>query len=138
VLADLGGTVVLSQGIGVKGYLWERSDFDHIPAVVVEPPDGTRRDIDEGESQLSTTDWLLDYTVRLYVDFDEFVRASEQMTELLEAFVQAIDSDPSLGRDELDCKLVSWEKFVRDTPKRRLAGYVCTVRVYHLEPDPEL
>ena len=132
-LVDLADGITLTNGVEVTGYLWERKDFASLPAVAVEPPDGRRRGIDEGESQLGSDDWFPEYHVSLYVDLDDAVVAQEQMLELLEAYIAAVDADPSLGDAEvLDAKVTRWEKFTRTTAKRTLAGYDVTVSVYRL------
>lgn len=138
LLATLAETVEVTMSNGtraLKGYTWEPREFDTVPAAAVGPPSVRRAGLDEGERELGSDDWYLDYPVSLYFDLDEAAKAQGQMAEALEAFVKAVDTDPSLGSALIDdCKVTSAEPFVEDGRQRTLCGYLCTVAVLRRNP----
>ncbi len=134
-LVDLGDGLTLSNGARAKGYLYERVEFDRVPAITVGLPRGSRSGLDAGERELGSDDWLPEFTVSIYVDLDQDVKAQEQAVELLELYVAAVDDDPSLGIATVDdAKVVRWEDFVQQTAKRALYGYELTVAVWRRVP----
>lgn len=141
LLADLAATVEVTMATGTRT-LWRPSDgpwepaaFDDVPAVAVGPPTVRRAGLDEGERELGSDDWFLDYPVSLYFDLDEASKSQGQMVEAVEAFSKAIDQDPSLGSALIDdCKLTNADPFVEDGRQRTLCGYLCTVAVLRRNP----
>ena len=138
LLAALAETVSVTMSNGtkaLKGYTWEPREFDAVPAAAVGPPTVRRTGLDEGERELGSDDWFLEYPVGLYFDLDEAAKAQGQMVEALEAFTKAIDDDPSLGAALVDdCKVTNAEPFVEDGRNRTLCGYLCTVSVWRRNP----
>lgn len=138
LLAALAETVEVTMSNGVralKGYTWEPASFDAIPAAAVGPPTVRRTGLDEGERELGSDDWFLEYPVGLYFDLDEAAKSQGQMAEALEAFTKAIDANPSLGSTLIDdCKVTNAEPFVEDSRQRTLCGYLCTVSVWRRNP----
>lgn len=138
LLAALAETVNVTMSNGtqaLKGYTYEPSLFDNVPAAAVGVPVVRRSSLDEGERELGSDDWFLEYPVGLYFDLDEAAKSQGQMVEALEAFTKAIDADPSLGSALIDdCKLTSAEPFVEDGRERTLCGYLCTVSVWRRNP----
>jgi hypothetical protein len=131
-----GVEVTLQSGTRqLRGYEYEPSSFDAIPAAAVGAPQLRRTAIDAGERELGSDDWFLEYPVGLYFDLDEAEKSHSQMVEALEAFCKAIDLDPSLG-DPLvdDCKVTNAEPFVEEGRQRVLCGYLCTVSVWRRNP----
>lgn len=138
LLAALAETVEVTLSTGVqplKGYTWEPREFDRVPAAAVGPPSLRRSGLDEGERELGSDDWTMDYSVGLYFDLDEAGKAQGLMVEALEAFTKAIDDDPSLGSALIDdCKVTNAEPFVEDGRGRPLCGYLVTVSVMRRNP----
>src|SRR4051812_18498217 len=87
--------VAVVKGIGLEEHLWEPKDLAP-PAGSVGVPALRRTGPDETESQLSTDDWYLDYTVSLYFDLAHVAKAQQAMVDAVESFIDAIDADPSL------------------------------------------
>ena len=98
-LADVAsGIAGLTDGVTVKGILWAPRDTDVRPAAVVEMPSIDRVAADEGESQIGTRDARLRFPVAFYFDLSEDVTYSQaQATEVVEAFVDAIDASVESG-----------------------------------------
>lgn len=119
------------KGIGLRegqAHLWEPKDLTP-PAGAVGVPAIKRTPPDEAESQLMTDDWELDYTVSLYFDLANVALAQQSMTDKVEAFIKAIDADPSLGGLVLEASVTEAVPFIERDRKRPLVGYECTVSV---------
>lgn len=82
----------------VTAYKWVLRDTDVRPAAVVELPEVARIAPQEAESQLGSNDWDSTWTVAFYVDFDpNSGYGQEQIVEIVEAWVSAIDADRTLA-----------------------------------------
>ena len=64
---------------GVTVYDHEPYDFDLTAAITIDGPDFTRRNVDEPDSQLGSRDWILDWTLRVYVA-DEILKLLDAPT----------------------------------------------------------
>jgi hypothetical protein len=136
-IAALIDDITLTGGITLKGYTWEPREFDRVPAGAVGVPEVRRTGLDEGENQLSTTDWFLDFPVGLYFDLDEARKSQRQVVEGLEAFVAAMDDAPDLGLGGAVCdaKVTDAVPFTEEQRKRTLIGHLCTVSVWRWVAD---
>lgn len=94
----------------VKGVVWAPRMLDRLPALVIEVPAGARTDPDQAESQLYTRDWNLDYACTFYTDLADAVTAQDRLTDLIEAFVMAVDADETLGGLANSAKVVEWDQ----------------------------
>ena len=81
----------------VKGFKWQQSDLDTVPAGVVGIPDIRRQSPNDREPQMNSWGWYLDFPLRFYVDLDEPNRAANEIMDIVEAFIKAIDADETLG-----------------------------------------
>ena len=117
---------------GFTAYLWERPEFDKIPAVAVGVPGFRRHGPDQPESQLHTLDWWLEYPISFYVDLAKAVKDQQRMVDGLQAVASVIDADPSLGNTVFDAAITEATPFVDDERRRPLAGYQVTVTALKL------
>jgi hypothetical protein len=115
----------------VKAYRWAPSMVATVPAAVIDIPEVRRTGIDEPEEQLGSDDWTLTFPVELLVDLAVADRDQTRVVELLEAFIAAVDANPSLG-----FPIVDDSKVVAGTPgydlseeARPLLTYDCEVQV---------
>jgi hypothetical protein len=115
----------------VKAYRWAPSMVATVPAAVIDIPEVRRTGIDEPEEQLGSDDWTLTFPVELLVDLAVADRDQTRVVELLEAFIAAVDANPSLG-----FPIVEDSKVVAGTPgydlseeARPLLTYDCEVQV---------
>jgi hypothetical protein len=95
----------------VKAYRWAPSMVATVPAAVIDIPEVRRTGIDEPEEQLGSDDWTLTFPVELLVDLAVADRDQTRVVELLEAFIAAVDANPSLG-----FPIVDDSKVVAGTP----------------------
>jgi hypothetical protein len=122
----------------VNGQLWEPNAGNvNPPAGVVGMPSIDRHDPEEEESQLGATDWFLDFPVYFFHDLGNALYAQEQAVETYEAFVQAVDANPSLGIAlVMDAKVTSVTPgFDLDQARPQIVTE-CRVQVLRLVPNP--
>lgn len=117
---------------GFTAYLWERENFDSIPAVAVGIPVFKRRDLDEAESQLMTLDYFFEYPVSFYVELTNSLEDQQKMVDALQAIAVAIDADPSLGGTVFDTAITEGTPFIEQDRAVPLAGYQITVATQKL------
>jgi hypothetical protein len=120
-------TVSVSQT--VTAYKWVPRDLD-LPAAVVQLPTVRRRPLEDDESRLGATDWLLDFPVVFYVDLAVSDEAQALLVDMTEAFVKAIDDDAGLGlAGVIEAKVVECDPLTVEDRARPLLGMVCSVEV---------
>lgn len=125
------------QGQAVKAHKWAPRGFDQLPAAVIEAPKLTRGDLEAAESELSRTDWLLDFPITLYVELDNAETAQAAAVDFLEAFTLAIDADAGLSlAGVLEARLTAAEPVVIEDQTRALYAYETTVEVLRLHDSP--
>lgn len=110
---------------------WERKDLSPLPAATVHVPQIARTELDEAETELNLAfDWTLTYTVSFYFDLADAVAAQGAMVDYVEAFIKAVDDNPTLGLELVDeAKVISADPFTERDRNRPLAGYECQVRL---------
>ena len=116
----------------VYGVKWTPKDLGTVPAGVVGLPRGRRSGVDEAESQLGSEDWNMTYTVALFFDLSEAQASQAQAAEIVEAFITAVDNNPSLSNTVLDAKVTNFEPEIVQDQNRPLLSYVCDVEVLKL------
>lgn len=119
----------LIDGISLNGHKWTPKDLGAVPAGVVGLPRGNRVGVDEAESQLGSEDWYLTYPTALFFDLSEAQFSQAQAVEKLEAFISAIDDNPTLAGTVLDAKVTNFEAEIVQDTNRPLLSYVCDVEV---------
>jgi hypothetical protein len=82
---------------GVKGYRWPPRELAKLPAAVVELPGVERTPVDAPEDHLGQRDWKPSFPVIFYFDLSAAESSQDEAVEIVEAFIAAIDEDPSLG-----------------------------------------
>jgi hypothetical protein len=85
------------EEVDAKGYCWAPRELSSLPAGVVELPGVVRTPLDAPEDHLGQKDWRPSFLVVFYFDLAESKHAQTQAIDMVEAFVSAIDADPSLG-----------------------------------------
>lgn len=113
----------------VKGYRWAPHDLDALPAGVVELPRVRRRGTDEPERQLGSNDWFLDFPVVLYFDLSEAQFSQDQAVDTVEAFIKAVDANPTLTATVEDAVVSEVEPSIVDDKNRPLVAFECLVAV---------
>lgn len=116
---------------------WTPKALDRLPAVVIEIPRITRTALDQAEMQLGTNDWRIEYPVTFYFDLTNPARVQTQAVAFIEAAINAIDADPTLGdiSGVIDAKLATADPvFIEDGP-RAMVAYECEVHVLKLVAD---
>jgi hypothetical protein len=127
----------LLEGIGLKAYPIPPKGLDRLPAGVVEWPSITRTGIDEAEPELGTNEWLLEFPVNLYIKLDKAERAGEEATDLVEAWIVAVDGDQGLSGEAYEAKVVSAEPAVVEDRSVPMLVYETRVQVSRLvSPSP--
>lgn len=116
---------------GLNAVKWTPKDVNP-PTAVVGIPRGHRSGVDEAEQQLGSEDWYLTYTVALFFDLSEAQFSQAQAVETLEAFISAIDDNPSLTGTVLDAKVTNFEPEVVTEANRPLLSYSVDVEVLKL------
>jgi hypothetical protein len=96
--AVVSGISGLSNGVTVKGIKWAPRDTDVRPAGVVEMPTVRRTDPDAPEDHLGANDWAFEFPVSFYFDLAEPAFSQAQATEILEAFIKAVDGSLAPGQ----------------------------------------
>jgi hypothetical protein len=130
VINGIGATGAVTKA--ATGYKWGRVELDATPAGVVALPDFRRTGVEQKESQLGSNDWWLTYPVLLAVDLDEAVAAQGVVIDLLEAFIAAVDANPSLSNTVLDSKVTDGTPYIETHKGRPLVGYECHVEALKL------
>lgn len=113
----------------VKEVKWFRRELPTLPCGVIDMPTISRTEPEERESQLNTNDWFINYPVSLYFDLAEPVSSQVQATEVVEAFIMAVDDDTSLSGLVLEAKVVSAEPILIPDDPRPMIEYKTTVQV---------
>ena len=133
-IADALATILRAQGLTVPDGAWARGELDP-PAAEIELPDGDRgrTEPDGGETELGSRDLFLEFTVTLWHDLTEPTAASQRAIAALEGFIDAVDSDPTLGVIGVqDSKVVGFEVVYGLGQPRPLIGFETRVRVWRL------
>lgn len=115
---------------GFTAYKWARADYD-LPAGVVELPVIERS---AGGSQLGSVDWTMEFPVALYFPLDEASDDQERAAAAVEAFIGAVDDNPSLGDPTIveDAVVIAAEPDFDAGTNRPMVVYTCTLRVFKL------
>ncbi len=115
---------------GFTGYKWARLDYD-LPAGVVELPTVSRV---QENSQLGSEDWMMDFPVVLYFDLSDAAFSQEQAAEMVEAFIAAVDANPSLGSPTIvdDAVVTSATPSFETDTARPMVAYTCTLELNKL------
>jgi hypothetical protein len=100
-------------------------------AAEIEIPDIGRTRPEEAESQLGADDWQLEYVVSIWVNLTNGPASQQRLVGLVEQWIAAIDTDPTLGGLALDAKVTSAHRqYLLD--RRPLVGYETTLAVWKL------
>jgi len=115
---------------GFHGYKWARLDYN-LPAGVVELPTVDRR---AENSQLGSEDWDMEFPVVLYFDLSEAESSQELAAEQVEAFIAAVDANPSLGSATIvdDAVVTSAVPSFDLDGARPMVVYTCTLELTKL------
>jgi hypothetical protein len=106
---------------------------DALPAAVVQPPTVRRVAPEDGESQMGADDWRIDFSVSAYFDLADTGTAQTAGVEFFEAFVSAVDNDPTLAGTVLDAKVTTGSPdYDRISERRPVFIYECTVETFCL------
>lgn len=124
----------------VVGEKWDpgMAGMDSLPRGVVGTPSIRRTDPDGPEPQMGSDGWYMEYPVTLFFDMSEAKFTQEQAVETVEAFIRAVDTDPSLG----DPQVVNDAVVIEATPvqildeKRPMFAYECRLLVDKFVPSP--
>jgi hypothetical protein len=117
----------------IKAYWPPIAMPDRLPAAMVQPPAVRRRDPDDNESQMGSEDWNMTFGVSFYFDLSNATDAQSQGVEFFEAFVAAVDNDPTLGGTVLDAKVTEGEPdYSKIADRKPVFIYDCTVAVLAL------
>jgi hypothetical protein len=113
---------------------WAPASIGVLPAGVIEMPTIARTSPGQAESQLGSNDWTLTFPVTLYFELDEATAAQTQATETVEAFIKAIDDDPSLGDPSIieDAKVILAAPSILDDDARAMIAYDCELQIVKL------
>ena len=91
-------------GYDIKGYKGPRVSIDKRPAIVVGMPPGIRRTAPtDPEPELRTSGqnsvglWTLTFPVGFFIDATRVADNAILLAEIVEKFVMAVDTDPTLG-----------------------------------------
>lgn len=95
-----------AEELGVKGYRWAPRELDKPTAAVVELPTVERSALDGPEDHLGQKDWKPGFSVVFYFPLDTAQSSQDDAVDVVEAFVLAIDADPSLGNRCQEAKAV--------------------------------
>ena len=96
-IRDIIAAGMLAAGVtDVTVYDHEPYDFDPTCAITIDGPDFQRRGVDDADSQLGTRDWLLDWTVRVYVRDDDQEYPVQKLREVTAILIATIDNDSTL------------------------------------------
>lgn len=124
---------IISEHVdGFTGVLWERRAFDSPRPAAVGVPTFRRRQPDEAESQLGSTDWALEYPISFYLSFENATADQGRMVTALQQFGAAIDADPSLDGTVFDSAITEGVPFVEQDNDRPQGGYQVTVAALKL------
>lgn len=100
-IKTVAAAVTATGSVTVKAFKWapNAGDTDRLPAAVVYTPRVTRTAVgpDIPEDHLGSRDFYLDYPVHFYFDADDREFAAAQIAEVIEGFVNAIDSSLDVG-----------------------------------------
>lgn len=118
---------------GFTGYKWARADMD-LPAGVVELPTIERS---AGGSQVGSVDWTMEFPVALYFALDEASTDQEAAAVAVEAFIGAVDDNPSLSDPTVieDAVVTSAEPDFDADSQRPMVVYTCLLRVFKTVPS---
>jgi hypothetical protein len=138
VIAPIGDALkemidALDVSQSVTGYLWPKGDLDSRPAGVVELPDLRRRGPDERESQLGANDWMHEFPVTFWIDNQGNKTNFPLLIDIVEAWVKAIDANPTLGLGGLipnETSVTDVEPVI--TENEKLVGFQTTVAMTRL------
>lgn len=115
---------------GLNTYKWSPRDIN-VPAAVIELPHIERGGPDSNEnSPLGLNGWLIDFPVTLYFELGIPADTQAQAVAYLEAFITAIDDDPSLSLANVeDSAVTTSEPVLIDDRNRVLFAYECRLEV---------
>jgi hypothetical protein len=99
------------------------------PALVIGLPDIDRGEL-EGDDQLGSRTWVLNYPVNIYVDLDEPASAFTLARDTVESFINAVDADDQLGASVVAARVTEASPAldISETHCPRLL-YECNVQV---------
>jgi hypothetical protein len=97
--ALISGIAGLSGSTTVKGRKWKPpgGDVDSLPVGVVYLPTVERTGVDLAEDHLGANDWEIGFPAILYFTADDIAFGQAQAAEVTEAFIKAVDANPTLG-----------------------------------------
>lgn len=118
---------------------WAPSGLDSVPAGVIELPAIRRPDpLEIDDAPLGSNEWLLEFPVTLYFDLAEAGYAQTEAVSYVEALIQAVNTDHTLGLNGVDdSSVVSSEIVLIDDQARPMIAYECQVHVLKLVIDPD-
>lgn len=108
--------------------------LDKVPAAVVGLPTVYRVGVEEDEPEVGSHGWTLTYPVVFFFDLADAPAAAAEATEILEAFITAMDADavPIADSSIVDAKVTeAIPSEVLDTA-RPLIAYECRVELLKL------
>lgn len=105
----------------VKAFAWAPQDLDgHGPWAVIQLPSIQRTAVNAAETQLGSVDWWVSFPVEFYFELTKPAYSQAQAVNTIEAFINAVDADNSLGDPEIiDAKVtqVDLPLIIDDAPR---------------------
>jgi hypothetical protein len=126
----------LAVDVTVTGSKWAPRDLSNLPAIVVELPEVRRAGLAGEEPELYADGWWMTFDCILYVELVEAASSQTTVVDIAEAFIAAIDADPSLGITRIEEARVTSAGPAEITVNepRALLQYPLTVELLRLVP----
>lgn len=108
-IADQLVALIDALSVDTKAYLWTSpgGDTDVRPAGVVMLPEIERTQPDLAEDHLGENDWRITYPVVFAFDYEAGGYYHAQAAEVIEAWIVAVDADPSLSGVVQEARVVA-------------------------------
>jgi hypothetical protein len=132
-IADHACTILKALGLGVNVWADDELTMGANGAAEIEIPDLGRTGVEERESQLGFYDWDLEFPVTIWVNLTQGPKAQQRLVAVTEAWIAAVDADPTLGGLVLEAK-VTGAKRQYQLAKRPLVGFETTLAALRLVP----
>jgi hypothetical protein len=132
-IADHAGLMLKALGLGVNVWADDELTMGAAGAAEIEIPDLGRTGVEERESQLGFYDWDLEFPVTIWVNLTQGARAQQRLVAVVEAWIAAVDADPTLGGLVLEAKVTSAKRQYQ-LAKRPLVGFETTLAALRLVP----
>lgn len=117
---------------GFTAYLWERTNFDDMPAIAVGIPKLKRVPLDEAEPQLGALEYRLSFPITFNLELARDFDDQQLLVDGLLALSLAIDDDPGLRNTVFDSAIEDGQPFVAEERAVPLIGYMVRVEVSKL------